>query len=72
MNEQTLILAIDDKSRRDCLSELVSIDPSARILLVGDQNPISGLGHEHRKTVAGFLQKPFGMTDFLGAAHSIL
>jgi len=59
-------------SGRDCLMELVKIDPSVKVIVASGYAPEDALHKEIHQLVKGFLQKPFAMTQLLDAVGSVL
>ena len=60
-----------EMSGKDCLMELVKIDPSVKVLIASGFSPSDELHKEIDPLVKGFMQKPFGMTQLLDAVRSI-
>jgi PAS domain S-box-containing protein len=67
-----LDLLMPEMSGRDCLMELLKIDPSVKVLIASGYAPEDELHKEIRPLVKGFLQKPFAMTQLLDAVGSVL
>jgi CheY-like chemotaxis protein len=66
-----LDLIMPEMSGKDCLMELVKIDPSVKVLIASGFSPSDELHKEIDPLVKGFMQKPFGMTQLLDAVRSI-
>jgi PAS domain S-box-containing protein len=74
-NEIALILldlVMKGMSGRDCLMELIKIDPSVKALIVSGYSPEDELRREISPLVKGFVQKPFGMAQLLNEVRSVL
>ena len=65
-----LDLLMPEMSGRDCLMELVKIDPSVKVLIASGYAPEDELHKEIRPLVRGFLQKPFAMTELVEDVRS--
>ena len=59
-------------SGRDCLMELLKINPLAKILIASGYAPGDELANEISPLVKGFLHKPFNMAELVDAARSAL
>jgi PAS domain S-box-containing protein len=60
-----LDLLMPEMSGRDCLMELVKIDPSVKVIIASGYATEDELHKEIRPLVRGFLQKPFARTELL-------
>ena len=67
-----LDLIMPEMSGRDCLMELVKIDPSVKVLIASGFSPSDELHKEINPLVKGFVQKPFGMIQLLDEVGSAL
>ena len=67
-----LDLLMPEMSGRDCLMELVKIDPSVKVIVASGYAPEDALHREIRPLVKGFLHKPFNMTQFLEETRKII
>ncbi len=67
-----LDLLTPEMSGRDCLMELVKIDPSVNVLIASGYAPGDELHKEIRPLVKGFLQKPFAMPGLLISVRSVM
>jgi PAS domain S-box-containing protein len=67
-----LDLIMPEMSGRDCLMELLKIDPSVKVLIAAGYTPEDELHREIRPLVKGFLQKPFAIAELLNQARSVL
>jgi two-component system, cell cycle sensor histidine kinase and response regulator CckA len=67
-----LDLLMPEMSGRDCLMELVKIDPSIRVIIASGYAPEDELHREIRPLVKVFLQKPFAMIQLLETVGSVL
>ncbi|MGC8602064.1 MAG: response regulator [Desulfomonilaceae bacterium] len=67
-----LDLLMPEMSGRDCLMELVKIDPSVKALIASGYDPSEELHSEIDPLVKGFLRKPFGVIQLLEAVESVL
>jgi CheY-like chemotaxis protein len=65
-----LDLLMPEMSGRDCLMELVKIDPSVKVLIASGYAPADELHKEISPLVKGFLQKPFAIMDLLKDVRS--
>jgi DNA-binding NarL/FixJ family response regulator len=61
-----------EMSGRDCLMELLKIDPSVKVLIASGYAPEDALHKEISAIVSGFLHKPFAITELLNEARSVL
>lgn len=60
-----LDLIMPEMSGRDCLMELVKIDPAVKVLIASGYSPEDSLANEIRPLVKGFLNKPFKIAELL-------
>jgi PAS domain S-box-containing protein len=60
-----LDLLMREMSGRDCLIELLNIDPSVRVLVASGYAPEDELHREIRPLVKGFVRKPFAMSELV-------
>ena len=60
-----LDLIMPEMSGKDCLMELVNIDPSVKVLIASGFSPSDEMHKEISPLVKGFVHKPFGMTQLL-------
>ena len=67
-----LDLIMPEMSGKDCLMELVNIDPSVKVLIASGFSPSDEMHKEISPLVKGFVHKPFGMTQLLDAVASVL
>ncbi len=67
-----LDLLMPEMSGRDCLMELVKIDPTVRVLIASGFSPSDALRKEINPLIKGFVQKPFGLIQLLDAVESVL
>jgi len=67
-----LDLLMPEMSGRDCLMELVKIDPSVRVLVASGFSPTDELRNEIGPLVKGFITKPFNLAELLNAVRSVL
>ena len=67
-----LDLMMPEMSGKDCLMELVKIDPAVKVLIASGFSPSDDLQKEINPLVKGFVHKPFGMTQLLDAVGSVL
>jgi PAS domain S-box-containing protein len=67
-----LDLLMPEMSGRDCLMELVKIDPSVKVLIASGYAPEDELHKEIRPLVKGFLHKPFAIAELLTGVGSAL
>jgi two-component system, cell cycle sensor histidine kinase and response regulator CckA len=67
-----LDLLMPEMSGRDCLMELVKINPSVKVLIASGYVPEDELRREISPFVKGFIHKPFDMTQFLEAIRKII
>jgi DNA-binding NtrC family response regulator len=67
-----LDLLMPEMSGRDCLMELVKIDPSVKVIIASGYAPEDELHREIRPLVKGFLQKPFGVAELLNETRSAM
>ncbi|MGO8880333.1 MAG: PAS domain S-box protein [Desulfomonilaceae bacterium] len=59
-------------SGRDCLKELVKIDPSVRVLIASGFSPDTHLEEEIMRFAKGFVHKPYNISQLLTAIGSTL
>ena len=59
-------------SCRDCLMELLRIDPSVQVLIANGYAPDDNLHREIGPLVKGFLHKPFAIAELLNEVGSVL
>ncbi len=67
-----LDLLMPEMSGRDCLMELLKIDPSVKALIASGYAPEDELHREIGPLVKGFLHKPFAIAELLNEARSVL
>ena len=67
-----LDLLMPGMSGKDCLAELLKIDPEVKILVVSSYSPEDELSREVAHYVKGFVQKPCRKRELLGAARKAL
>ena len=67
-----LDLIMPEMSGRDCLMELVKIDPSVRVLIASGYTPEDDLHKELTPLVRGFVHKPFTITALQNEVQSVL
>ena len=67
-----LDLLMPEMSGRDCLMELVKIDPSVKVIVASGYAPEDALHREIRPLVKGFLHKPFAMAELVNQARYVL
>ncbi len=60
-----LDLLMPEMSGRDCLIELLNIDPSVKVLIASGYAPEDELHREIRPLVKGFVRKPFAMSELV-------
>ncbi|MHB8203656.1 MAG: response regulator, partial [Desulfomonilaceae bacterium] len=58
-----LDLIMPEMSGRDCLMELLKIDPLAKVLIASGYTPEDDLHKELTPLVRGFVHKPFSMAE---------
>ncbi|MCL5123750.1 MAG: PAS domain S-box protein, partial [Deltaproteobacteria bacterium] len=71
-NEISLVLLdliLPEKTGRDCLTEMLTIDPSVKVLIASGYSMEGALKKEITPLVKGFVHKPFVMTDLISAVH---
>ena len=61
-----------EMSGRDCLMELLKIDPSVKVLIASGFSPSDELHREISPLVKGFVHKPFGLAQLLDSVESVL
>ncbi|MGC8605794.1 MAG: response regulator, partial [Desulfomonilaceae bacterium] len=59
-------------SGRDCLRELVKIDPSVKVLIASGLSPDRYLEKEIKSFAKGFVSKPYNLSQLLAEIRSIL
>jgi DNA-binding NtrC family response regulator len=67
-----LDLIMPEMSGRDCLMELLKINPSVKVLIASGFFSSEELHKEINPLVRGFVHKPFGMTELLTSVRSVL
>ena len=67
-----LDLLMPEMSGRDCLMELLKIDPSVKVLIASGYAPEDELHKEISPLVKGFLHKPFAITALPVEVRSVL
>ncbi len=67
-----LDLIMPEMSARDCLKELLKIDPSVKVLIASGFSPSDELHREISPLVKGFMRKPFTIAELLNEARSVL
>jgi CheY-like chemotaxis protein len=67
-----LDLFITDMSGRDCLMELLKIDPKVKALIACGKAPEDQLHKEISLLVKGFIHKPFAIAELVNMARSVL
>ncbi|MGO8880305.1 MAG: PAS domain S-box protein [Desulfomonilaceae bacterium] len=67
-----LDLIMPEMSGKDCLMELVKIDPSVKVLIASGYAPEDELHKEISPLVTGFLHKPFAMVELLTSVRSVV
>jgi two-component system, cell cycle sensor histidine kinase and response regulator CckA len=65
-----LDLLMPEMSGRDCLMELLKVDPSVKVLIASGYAPEDELHKEIRHLVKGFLHKPFAMAELVKEVRS--
>ncbi len=71
-NEISLVLLdliLPEKTGRDCLIEMVTIDPSVKVLIASGYSMEGALKEEITPLVKGFVRKPFVITDLISAVQ---
>jgi PAS domain S-box-containing protein len=74
-NEISLVildLLMPEMSGRDCLMELVNIDPAVKVLIASGYAPEDELHKEISPLVKGFVHKPFGVDELLNEVRLAL
>jgi PAS domain S-box-containing protein len=74
-NEISLVLLdliLPEKTGRDCLMEMVTIDPSVKVLIASGYSMEGALKDEITPLVKGFVRKPFVITDLINTVHGVL
>ncbi len=64
-----LDLLMPEMSGKDCLMELLKIDPSVKVLIASGYSPSDELHQEISPLVKGFVQKPFGLAQLLDCSR---
>jgi two-component system, cell cycle sensor histidine kinase and response regulator CckA len=67
-----LDLLMPEMGGKDCLMELLKIDPSLKVLIASGFSPSDKLHEEISPLVKGFVHKPFGLAQLLKAVESVL
>ncbi len=67
-----LDLLMPEMSGRDCLMELLKIDPSVKVLIASGYAPEDELHKEISPLVKGFLHKPFEIAELLTSVRSLM
>lgn len=67
-----LDLIMPQMSGKDCLKELLTIDPSLRVLVLSGYNPESELAKDISPYIRGFLHKPCKMTQLVQAVSAVI
>lgn len=67
-----LDLLMPEMSGKDCLMELVKIDPLVKVLIVSGYAAEDELLKEINPLVRGFVHKPFGMAQLINEVRSVL
>ncbi|MGC8603078.1 MAG: PAS domain-containing hybrid sensor histidine kinase/response regulator, partial [Desulfomonilaceae bacterium] len=67
-----LDLILPEKSGRDCLMEMLTIDPSVKVLIASGYSMEGALKEEITPLVRGFVRKPFVIADLISAVHGAL
>ena len=67
-----LDLLMPEMSGRDCLMELLKIDPSIKLLIASGYAPEDELHKEISPLVKGFLHKPFAISALPADVRSVL
>ena len=67
-----LDLLMPEMSGRDCLMELLKIDPSVKALIASGYAPENELLREISPLVRGFLHKPFATSQLINEVRSVL
>jgi CheY-like chemotaxis protein len=71
-NEISLVLLdliLPEKTGRDCLMEMLTIDPSVKVLIASGYSVEGTLKEEITPLVKGFVRKPFVITDLISAVQ---
>ena len=74
-NEISLVLLdliLPEKSGRDCLMDMITIDPSVKVLIASGYSMEGVLKEEITPLVKGFVRKPFVITDLINTVHGVL
>jgi PAS domain S-box-containing protein len=74
-NEISLVildLLMPEMSGRDCLMELLKIDPSVKVIIASGYSPGDELHKEISPFVKGFVHKPFAISELLNEARSVM
>jgi len=67
-----LDLIMPQMSGKECLNELLKIDPSLSVLVLSGYNPESELAKDIGPHIKGFLQKPCKMTELVQAVKAAI
>lgn len=67
-----LDLVMPEMTGKDCLMELLKIDPSVKVLIASGYSPGDELHKEIGPFVKGFVHKPFGMAQLLDSVEAVL
>ncbi|MGC8659412.1 MAG: PAS domain-containing hybrid sensor histidine kinase/response regulator, partial [Desulfomonilaceae bacterium] len=67
-----LDMILPEKSGRDCLMEMLAIDPSVKVLVASGYSMEGALKEEITPLVKGFVHKPFVIADLISAVHGAL
>ncbi|MGO8881149.1 MAG: PAS domain S-box protein [Desulfomonilaceae bacterium] len=67
-----LDLMMPEMSGKDCLMELVKIDPAVKVLIASGYAPEDELHKEINPLIKGFVHKPFELTQLLDEVGSVL
>jgi two-component system, cell cycle sensor histidine kinase and response regulator CckA len=67
-----LDLIMPEMSGRDCLMEMLRIEPSVKVIIASGYSPSDDLLKEIKPLVKGFLHKPFGIAQLLESVSSVL
>ncbi|MEI6134934.1 MAG: response regulator [Desulfomonile sp.] len=68
MDEEISLVVLDllmpEMSGRDCLMELLNIDPSVKVLIASGYSPSDEFHTEISPLVKGFVHKPFAILNY--------
>ena len=67
-----LDLILPEMSGRDCLIQLVGMDPSVKVLVASGYSPEEEMSREINPLIKGFLRKPFNASQLIEKVKSIL